>query len=751
MLPRGADPQDHAAHRREKIPLSNHITRKDAHEPLGVHVLPEPAGRIGDDQFDLRRLVARFLKRAHLVALVMLVVLVPTAVATFLAKPLYRSTALVEVNPDPVRVMPFSDVADVSGGASNVDNYMGTQEQILRGASLKARVLRRLNTDFKDHAAAQDVDLSRLEVRKIEKSQLFELSFQAATPEAAAALVNLFAEEFAKQNFEMRQATRLSAEQSLKEELASLEKRLQLSEDELMRYAQANDILSLEQGQVDPLQQRLGILTQQLADIEGTVATARAGFETAQRATAENFPQRLMTPEITQLQTKTMELEQQLTSLRTRLGENWPSVIEKRNEVALVRQQLETEKAAVLARYQQQARQDLESAEARRKLSAQSLSEQKTLVNDFHDASVKYNILKREVETNRNLYDGLLERLRQTGVLAGFNFGNIQVVEPGRVSRFAYSPRVGWNLGLAALLGLSLGICLVFLLDSWDTSITTPEEAESALALPLLGGVPLIRGARATALLVARNHDGDAAAAAGAKSLSLTVPDSAVPATRRPLPFELEESMRGICASILLSRSDSRPRVIAVTSATPGEGKTTVAAHLGNAFAEAGLRTLLVEADMRKPELSRIFGIEGGKGLSLYLAGLVSPSPRIHETPIPNLSIAPSGPVPPNGAALLHSDRLGTFLQAAVAEYQMVIVDTPPVLTVADARILGTKADGIVLVVRAGRTARNLVRRAQLLLENSGAPVLGMVLNAWQPGRTERSHYRHYYTRAKSA
>jgi capsular exopolysaccharide synthesis family protein len=734
--------------------LTNHIARKDAHEPLGVHVFPEPPVRMGDDQFDLRRLVARFLKRAHLVGLVTLLVVIPAAVATYLAKPLYRSTALVEVNPDPVRVLPYSDVADTTtGGAGNLENYMGTQEQILRGASLRGRVQRRLETDYQGQPAVNEIPylFDRMSLRKIEKSQLFELAYQGEDPDAAAIVVNLYAEEFAKQNFEMRQATRLSAEQSLKQELAELEKQLQLSEDELMRYAQANDIMSLEQGQVDPLQQRLGILTQQLAETEGAVAAAQAAADSAKQATVDAFPARLVTSEISQLQSRVFSLEQELTTLRTRLGENWPSVVEKRNELALVQQQLTVEKTAVLARQQQQTRLDLESAQARRRIAADTLAQQKNLVNGFHDASTKYGALKREVDTNRNLYEGLLQRLRQTGVLAGFQFGNIQVVEAGRPSRIVDSPRVGWNLGIAALLGLSLGICLVLLLDTWDTSIATLDEAEQLSALPVLGGVPLIRGARATALLVARHNDGDTVATTSSKTLSLAVTDATVPATRKPLPFELEESMRGICASILLSRSDSRPRVIAVTSATPGEGKTTVAAHLGNAFAEAGLRTLLVEADMRKPELSRIFGIEGSKGLSLYLAGLVSPSPRIHETPIPNLSIAPSGPVPPNGAALLHSERLGTFLQAAVAEYQMVIVDTPPVLTVADARILGTKADGIVLVVRAGRTARNLVRRAQLLLENSGAPVLGMVLNAWLPGRTERSHYRHYYTRAKSA
>jgi capsular exopolysaccharide synthesis family protein len=273
-------------------------------------------------------------------------------------------------------------------------------------------------------------------------------------------------------------------------------------------------------------------------------------------------------------------------------------------------------------------------------------------------------------------------------------------------------------------------------------------------SLPVLGSVPEMRGARARALLV--NPTGEmtkVGTTQGEASLSLSLASGkALSVKARPsLPFELEESMRGICASILLSRSDSRPRIIAVTSATPAEGKTTVAAQLGNAFAEAGLKTLLVEGDLRKPDLCRLFNVDGGEGLSLYLAGLVSPSVRIKETSIPNLSIAPGGPVPPNPAALLHSERLAVFLQATAKEYQIIIIDTPPLLSVADARIIGTKADGVVLVVRAGRTARNLVRRARVLLQGADVQVLGMVLNAWRPDRTERSHYRYYGHRAKTA
>jgi capsular exopolysaccharide synthesis family protein len=706
-----------------------------------------------DDLALVRRLLNRLRKKWVQVAIVFVVVFVPATIATFLATPLYRSTALVQVNSDPAQVVPYRDVADTGSGGANFDNYMGTQERLLMGSGLMGRVAKRLATDMKNSPAAGERQFlgERFNVKKIEKSQLFELAYRAETPQAAAIVVNLFAEEFAKQNFEMRQATRVKAEQQLGDELAGLEKRLQASETELVAYAESHNMMSVEQGQVDPLQQRLTILTQQLADAEGQSAQARATYDSTSRITVDTMPQRLMSQEIGQVQTRLLQAEQELTTLRVTYGPNWPGVVEKRNEVTLLRDQLAREKAAIVGRSQEQARLDVQGAEARRQMAVTALAEQKELVNKFHDASVRYSMLKREVDTNRTLYDGLLARLRQTGLLAGLEFGNIHIVEPGRPRGVADSPKVLLNLGAAALLGLALGVCLVLLSNWLDDSITTLDEAEQLSPLPTLGSVPLMKTENPRALITASTNVGSST-----QFLAPVDKDKPDGAAAGQMPFEVTESVRSICASLLLSRSDSRPKVIVVTSAAPAEGKTTLSVHLGRAFAETGTKTLLVEADMRKQDLSRTFDLTGEDGLSLYLAGLVPGGPRIHKTEINNLFVAPGGPTPPNPAALLHSERLAQFLKAAAAEFQVVIVDTPPVLSIADARIMGIKADGVVLVVRAGKTSKALVRRAWVLLESTGSNVLGMVLNGWEPNKTELAHYRYYQSfsgndKAKSA
>ena len=379
-----------------------------------------------------------------------------------------------------------------------------------------------------------------------------------------------------------------------------------------MRYARANDILSLEQGQVDPLQQRLGH-----ADPAGCGNRRYGGrrpgrFRQRPASERQGFSPAPDHPgDFSQLQSRALGLEQELTSLRTRLGENWPSVVEKRNELALVLQQLDLEKvgrrgpAATTGPPRPRKRRGPARAGQPDPQPAEGAGQQLPRRGD------KYNILKREVETNRNLYDGLLERLRQTGVLAGFQFGNIQLVEPGRPSRIVDSPRVAWNLGLAVLLGLSLGVCLVLLLDSWDTSIATPEEAEHALALPLLGGVPLMRERPRDPLLVGpqqrqrgqcrqdpqpdgarcapRPRPGDRCPSSSRSRFAASAPRFCCPA---PTPAardrgHLSDARRGQDHG----RRAPRQRLC--------RGRTAHAAGRGR---------------LRKPELSRIFGIEGTEG-----------------------------------------------------------------------------------------------------------------------------------------
>jgi succinoglycan biosynthesis transport protein ExoP len=696
-----------------------------------------------EERLEARLFISRILKRKYQILAAVLLAMIPTAIVTYFTMPLYRSTALIQINPDTVQILPYREITDLPNAAPYYEVYMKTQEQVLRSRSLSSRVRQRLLSASDSEAMRAEIPYlrERFNIRRIENSQLFEVSYLSPIPEVAASVVNIYAEEYIKELFQSRQATKEKARKLLENELEGLEAQVQASEKELVQYARDYNITGTEPGQPDLVEQKLAILSAQLVDIEAELAAAKSKVESIRNASADNFPERYLTPNLTSLNAKILQLEHDLTALRTTYGENWPTVVQKRNEIALVREQLRRERDSVLAQALEQAEMDLRAVERRHQLISISMDEQQRLVDRYRNASIQYNILRREVETNQKLYEGLLERLRQTSVTAGLEFGNIHVVEPGQASKKAYSPKMLWNLGLAALAGLALGICFALAMDFWDNSVSTLEEAEQLAALPALGAVPHIKLAKAkiaissgarktnepgTALRLRTHHPGSSLLTMG-------------------LTPEAAEAIRSVCASILLSKSDRPPRIIMITSAMPTEGKSTLVNHMGKAFADGGNSTLLVESDMRRPSLSEALGIGSEDGLSLFLSGHVSPLPKIHQTANPNLFAISAGPKAPNPVALLNSEKLDAFLNEMSSSYQFILLDAPPVLAVADARVLCSKVDGVVLVVKAGRTPKNLIRRAWTLLETSGGNVLGIILNEVTRNGLYSSYYRHYY------
>lgn len=719
---------------------------------FGSHEAPHRGSEWGgeDRALDVRRLVRVLLQRKWEIAAAVCLVFLPVTIATYRAERLYRSSALVQVDPEPLQVLPYREI-DLPRSGPNYELFMKSQEQLLTGPTIYERLADRLATE--PDADVLRGELSRLEdrltMRRLHDTQMLMLSYVAVEPEVAARVANLYAEEYIKLHFETRQQTRDKARQLLQRELGDLEKRLQLSERDLVFYAQTHGISSADQG-VSLLQEKLSAVGAQLSEAEAEVFAARTRLDAARRASLAEFPESLVSPVISGLVARLVQLEQELAVLRTRFGENWPAVIQKRTEIELTQDQLVRERSATLARAREQAALEFATADSKRKLLASALSEQQTLASRLESASIQYNILRREVETSRKMYEGLLERLKQTSVTAGMEFGGFHVVEPARPSNQVDSPNVRWNLSLGLLLGLALGVCVALARDYWDTSISTVEEIESLTVMPALGAVPYVQAlAPARKLLARRRHAGVAAAGRASAETSLR---GELTQSGDPMPVlghlasnaEASEAVRNVCASILLSRSGRPPRVLMVTSAVAGEGKTTVASALGQALADGGARTLLVECDMRRPGFGAIFGAGSEGGLSLYLAGHVGPAPTIHPTSNHNLFVVSAGPSAPNPPALLNSEKLKSFLAEMTSSFQFVILDAPPVLPIADARVLAPLVEGVVLVVRAGLVSKHLVRRVYSLLEDTGASMLGAVLNGAELRQAAGSDYRYY-------
>jgi capsular exopolysaccharide synthesis family protein len=694
-----------------------------------------------DESLDVRRLVLLLLRRKWQVLLVTALIVGPAMIATALQQRLYRSTALLQVDPEPVQVLPYRGF---EVPRADFELHMTTQEQVLTGPTLLSRVAARMEQGPDAALLAPEVAALkwRVSVQRLHNTQVFALSHMAARPEVAAKVANLFAEEYIKLQFQGQQEARERARRLLERELAQAEKQVQTSEEQLVAYAQSHDVAGARPDQSGLADQKLASLAAQMNTADSDIIAAEARVSALRSASIAQFPETLLTPLITARMSALLQLEHDLTALRTSYGENWPAVVQKRNEIALVREQLDRQKAATLAQALEQALMEQRTAQRKRSALEAAKSQQEQLVSALQGASIEYNILRRNVDTYRKLYEGLLERLKQMSVVPGMDLGGFRVIEPALADDTVASPRVWWNFFLASVLGLALGVCLVLAHDFWRNSLSTVEDVEHVTVLPVLAAIPAVRQAAPRGLwssLRPARWLGVPAAAEPSTSLVATArsPDGQTALVGSPA---CAEAVRTLCASILLSRSERPPRVLVVTSTMPGEGKTTLAIELGRALAESGARTLLVECDLRRSRLGTWLGVGEEGGLSLMLSGHV-PMARIHATPKEKLFMVAAGPSVPNPVALLSSDRMTAFLEDMSSSFHFVILDAPPVLPMADARVLGAKADGVVLVVRAGRTSRNHLKRVCSVLESSGSRVLGAVLNGVDLRDMDASYY----------
>lgn len=350
-----------------------------------------------------------------------------------------------------------------------------------------------------------------------------------------------------------------------------------------------------------------------------------------------------------------------------------------------------------------------------------SIDEETKKLMDLNEKMIQYNTLKREVESNRSLYESLLKRTKETEVSKELEVTNIQIIDYADVSKAPFSPNRKKDIQIGALLGLILGTGLAFFLEYLDSTIKTAEDIEIYVRLPFLGYVP------------------------SAKGLAKTEKDTDLISNKMPTS-RIAEAYRSIRTSIIFSSPEDKPlKTILITSPSPQEGKTTVAINLGIVFANSNEKTLIIEADMRKPRISKSFGLEAKEGLSNFLTGTASLDTAIKETFIPNLFILTSGPKPPNPAELLTSAKIRTLLEELKTCFDRVIIDSPPVLTVADTAILANITDGVIDVIRANFRNIEVILQNKQRLHEAKSRIIGIILNNVNVKKEDSYYYYHYY------
>ena len=382
---------------------------------------------------------------------------------------------------------------------------------------------------------------------------------------------------------------------------------------------------------------------------------------------------------------------------------------------------------------QERLRDDYLAALQREQLLTSAFEQQKQEANKLNESGIEYSVLKRDAESNRQLYDNLLQRLKEAGVSAGLRSSNIRVVDVARVPTSPITPNIPRSLMLGLLLGIGAGVGLAFVLESLDTTIRNMDEVSAIAMLPALGTIPLQisrNGHLRKRLTTLSRGDGET-----------EWPDLVTYV--RP-KSEAAEAYRALRTSILLSSFGAPPKVILVTSALPQEGKTTISANSALVLAQRGSRVLLLDADLRRPGIEKLFGIKARGGLSTLISGVDKlEDVLLPFKQVPNLWILPAGPIPPQPVELLSSTVMKEYITRWRNEFDHIVIDTPPCLSVTDAVVLSPDADRVILVARSGKTTKPALRRASELLLQVNARVMGIVLNALNLRSADG--YYHYY------
>ena len=539
------------------------------------------------------------------------------------------------------------------------------------------------------------------------------VQFESRDPQLAAQVVNAIAQADIEENLRVRWEATQKATDWMTDQLQDVKARLEKSETQLQEYAQSNGLIYLE----DQAGTTENIVDERMRQLQDELTRAQADryqkeslYRLVQAGDFDALPGVADNKLIEDLTEQLTEVERQKAQLETTFTADYPKVRELQNQ--------EDKINAVIARERQRAADlltnDYQAAVRREALVQQAFDQQQSAANGIAARSVQYNILKREVDTNRQLYQGLLERLKEAGVSAGLKASNIRVVDAAVPPRKPVRPSLPLNLSLAAVMGLALGVGGAFLQEHLDNSIKSSEDVERYLDLPALALIPAVESLNGHRGGVYGLQEGTATNGGNGGTGRIGVAANSwhrIAGGIEP-PAALAEAFRGLRTSVLLSTADRPPRTLLITSSRPSEGKTTISVNLAISLAQLNKRVLLIDGDLRRPSVRKALELENSLGLVSYLTGQQEWRAAVRATGIGNLDALVCGLLP-NPAELLSSERMRTLLDEAREEYQFVLVDSPPLLNVSDARILARLTEGMILVVKGGETPRELALRAQ--------------------------------------
>jgi capsular exopolysaccharide synthesis family protein len=746
-------------------------------EPAGAGPRPIGARRAGTSRahaephlLDYFRVIV---KRRHAALSAFAVVSLGAIVYAFTATPVFEGRVQMLIEADDPNIIDFEQVTggQVNANTLSRQDYYQTQYRLLRSRSVAKKTIdtlklwehdelrpaaadgslsvgsvlrttsawvdglaggdRPVEEAGAEETAAQaeviDAFLDKLSVAPVRNSRLVDVAYRSEEPRLAADVANAVARAYIDMNLDFRFRATQEASEWLEQQLAEQRKGVEGAEARLQQYREQNDALSLED--------RQNIVVQKLADLNAAVT--RAKTERLQKEAMYNellavqdnpgeidtFPAILANQFIQQQKSEIASLQRRQAQLAEKFGERHPEMIEVQSAIESSQLKLRGEIAKVV----QGVRTEYQAAVSQERSMTAALEAQKGEALAMNRKAIDYGVIQRDVDSNTQIYQTLLQRAKETGVSGELRTSNVRIVDNAEAPVDPVSPRRGLSILVGLFGGALVGVGLAFFFEYLDNRVKTPEEIEQELGLPSLGLIPI----------------------------TAAVPGKANPLISDGASPNFSEAFRALRTNILFSAADGGPRSIVVTSTGPSEGKTMVAGNVAIGLAQTGQRVLLIDADMRRPRAHELFGVSVEPGLSNLLVGASKPSEVVQPSGIENLWVMPAGKAPPNPAELLGSRRFTDLTSSLGGHFDCVIIDTPPVLAVTDAAVVAHRASGVLFVIAADVTSRQAAQTALDQLEHAHAKFLGAVLNrvdierhSYYYSRYYRKEYTSYYTAA---
>ncbi len=705
-----------------------------------------------------------------LITLIVLVALV--TFRTFMKRPVYKATAQIQIERDIPNILPFQEVFSMD--TSYYDFYQ-TQYRLIQSRTIARMVINDLNLKeneeffskggfsligfirnlipFRKNISDESVEsddspfvnaiLGGLVVEPIRNSRLVDVSYISHSPKLAATIANTIAEKYIAFNSESKYRTTTIASDSLEKQVNSLRDEIGELERTMQDYAREHNLYIFDGDEQNLIQKRMSKIMQKASEATIQRIEKENTYQSIKNAEPEALPEVSSSKLIQELKANISRLEQEYTEKAQKFKVDWPQMTQLKEKITTAKQLLEQEKANIYNSALSAAKREyLEALQVEKGLKKE-LDELGKESQELLAANIKYNALSSELQAKKKNLEDLLKRSSETGITANLEntlTGNIWIVDRAEIPKNIYKPNKKLNIALGIIAGLLLGIGLAFFFEYLDNTLKTIEDVEKHVKISVLGIIPKVF----THHISQKSQDATSKLNSEIDLISFYEPKS-----------KTAEAFKELRTSILLSSPDSPPKTFLITSNQPQEGKTFVALNLAITFTQIGKKVLLIDTDLRKPRIHQILDLKNPKGISNYLSGNATFTEIFHDSYIPNLSLITSGPIPPNPSELIDSKNFIALLDYLKNsdEFDHIIFDSPPILSVTDPIILASKVDAVILVIQGAKTPRDAAIRSRDKLNLVNAKIIGVTLNNLdikQSSYYKYGYYHHYYHEDKS-